>query len=294
MIQQSLRNFICSSAVSAFFVLFSTGVAAAEAAPQLVGNWAGGADVQVCSTAGGRCLAVKMPNKIVDVRRIIFGAFIEDSPLSWFAITKSSVALCSLARTGPEVNCTLVADDVPKLNFKIEQACDGTLTWTFLSSISNKKAVSITKSFETARKRLRDQFLLGNVDEPVSPLAVCEDCDVPSDSGPGEASSGAGSGEPPPPVIITGPKPPPPIQDPHTPSVPPSWWCINYGTGCSSSGGGSGPSPGDEQSRCRAVKAICIRDCSDKTLPTAPKKDGIPYFECVNDCMQAKDCLGKA
>ena len=47
-----------------------------------------------------------------------------------------------------------------------------------------------------------------------------------------------------------------------------------------------------EKERCKKVKKMCIKRCTDEEIPTG-KYDGMPYHKCLRECLEDYGCWGK-
>lgn len=313
---QKLRAFVGAACLGSFVAFLSFSTSAAQTLPRaakLIGEWEGGSQINLCSTAGGRCVSAEFPAEIGAPKKLIDGDFVKGSPLSWIVLSQKIISLCSVSSAGPSIDCVVLSKNFHLSNLHVSRDVEGGYRWDLRSRRGNayieSRANKFLAAFNVARDALeaRQKALLKGTADGGGMMHI-QECDcVPSDPGSdgggggdvggggGDGGGGvtptsgdAGEGQV---VIITGQRPAPPPADPTEPPLQapdPGFWCGVLGINCPDVPKVPDPVPFD----CKKHKDYCIDKCSKETLPT--KDYGTSFYRCLNDCMDDAGCLGKA
>ena len=260
------RNFL----LTLFFLLFSASAIAVEPTLEIKLNETG-KSVDLCPSNGVRCTTLVMPSDIGSVKKVIIGNFIQNSPVSWLAVSENLTSLCTVKAFTPEVICAVVSSKLANadISFAPIKKYEKTV-WAIKSKLQdsekNKKAaanfvISVARAqtyLATAIVSPSNSMLrtiLGGK-RPAAALSTFradeDEAELPSDPG-GSGEGGDFSGPTvvilplTPPIIVPSlpPAPSTPIKDPEDLTVvigpPPSlgpaptepWYCTYLGVFCS-------------------------------------------------------------
>lgn len=197
-------------------------------------DWDSGKNVNICSSAGGECVPLVMPDSVGDVKKVIVRKFFTGKGLSWLAISEDEVHLCILGKHSPSVACTPLAKKFRNLSLSVEETTYGQdLRWVINGKTTKEKKQKKLNSLITAFGQA--QAVISQKTSAVSARShLSETTDYVEDDGDGGDYGGGGSSgggddggqvlpiEPPiPVVVVTGQLPTDPTE-PALPNNPPT------------------------------------------------------------------------
>lgn len=222
--------------IGAFGLLLTASSLAVSAkkAPEMVLDWSAGREILVCSSSGGKCIQLEMPRSVGEVKKVIVQKFVPGSRLSWLAIGKESVNLCTVDSAMPTVSCARISHEFDNMSVNVGQTIYGNdLRWVFRGQGKSDSREKVIKDFMDSYGRARAYLYKKSV-APTGDMemhATLVDaggggagCYVDEDGGgycDGGSSSGSGGdggdgGQ----IVFVPPPPPPPIVDPNDPTIP--------------------------------------------------------------------------